>query len=291
MCKINKPLFELLKGATDQLDNSFSTREKKSMIRELVMSYSSLTSQQIMLDRDIVIDGDIVDKLYLSIDKINRGEPFQYVLGKTFFFEHEFNVDSRALIPRPETEELVHSIVQLNKDQGNPNWDVLDIGTGTGCIVLSLKLALPQISVTGIDVSNDAINLAKENAKLLNADARLLVKDVLTLDKFDDSYDLIVSNPPYIPEREKSLMKSHVVGKEPDLALFVEDENPLVFYTKIADLGIGMLKNRGYLAFEVHENLAEDVKNYLFLKGYKNISIRKDLQGKDRMVFAQFVNS
>ncbi len=291
MCINSKPLFELLKSASDRLDDSFSSREKKHMIRELLMSYSSLTSQQIMLDRDLVVDRQIVEKIYKSIDEINGGEPFQYALGKTFFFEHEFKVDARALIPRPETEELVHSIVELNKSHDLPKWNVLDVGTGTGCIALSLKLALPHISVTGIDISIDAIGLAKENAELLNADVTLSVKDVLSMNDNGDSYDLIVSNPPYIPEKEKSTMKSHVVDKEPELALFVENDNPLLFYTKIADLGLNMLKNSGYLAFEVHENLAEDVKNYLFLKGYKNISIRKDLQGKDRMVFAQFVNS
>ncbi len=291
MCINNKPLFELLKSASDRLNDSFSTREKKSMIRELLMSYSSLTSQQIMLDRDLVVDNKVVEKIYKSISEINGGEPFQYALGKTFFFEHEFKVDARALIPRPETEELVHSIIELNKHDDLPEWNVLDVGTGTGCIALSLKLALPQLTVTGIDVSNDAIDLAKENAQLLNADVCFQVTDVLTLERLNDSFDLIVSNPPYIPEKEKSTMKSHVVDKEPELALFVENENPLLFYTKIADLGLSMLKNSGYLAFEVHEKLAEDVKNYLFLKGYKNISIRKDLQGKDRMVFAQYFNS
>lgn len=291
MCKKDKSLLELLESASERLDESFSIREKKRVVRELVMEFSSLSNQDIMLARETVIDCEVVDKVNASIDRINNGEPFQYVLGKTFFYDQEFRVDSRALIPRPETEELVHEIIQLNKISNAANWNVLDVGTGTGCIAISLKLALPNCSVTGIDVSAKAIELAKENALELRAEIKLMVKDVFALDQYDTKYDVIVSNPPYIPMSEKSSMKSHVIEKEPEIALFVDDDQPIIFYKKIADLGQDMLKKRGYLAFEVHENLAEDVKNYLFLKGYENISIRQDLQGKDRMVFAQFVNS
>ena len=291
MCKSEKSLFELFESASNRLSESFSKREKKRIVRELVMDFSSLSNQEIMLAREVAINSKVVDKVNASIDRINNGEPFQYVLGKTFFYDHEFKVDARALIPRPETEELVHEIVELNKAKGFPAWDILDVGTGSGCIALSLKLALPNCSIAGIDVSESAILLAKENALELEADVRLFVQDILMVEQGETKYDMIVSNPPYIPIKEKSSMKSHVVEKEPEVALFVDDNQPLVFYEIIADLGESMLKNRGYLAFEVHENLAEDVKNYLFLKGYENISIRQDLQGKDRMVFAQFVNS
>lgn len=284
-------LSELLESASQRLIESFSKREKKRIVNELVLAFSSITDEQLMLSRNTSVSDDVVNKVNTSIDRINSGEPFQYVVGKTFFYDQEFKVDARALIPRPETEELVNEIVKLNRKMNLPQWNILDVGTGTGCIAISLKLALTNCLVTGMDVSEEAIDLARENAAEMKANVNFRVEDIMCFEESGSAYHLIVSNPPYIPLKEKVLMKSHVVDREPEVALFVDDEEPLKFYERITDIGRSMLKNRGYLAFEVHENLAEDVKNYLFLKGYMNISIQQDLQGKDRMVFAQLINS
>lgn len=280
-----------MKEAVKRLSSTFTDREKKQMVKGLIREFAALEDHPLMLNRNIEISNPIVEKVMAAIDRVNVGEPYQYVLGKTFFYDHEFNVDERALIPRPETEELVHQIVELHKSKGKPEWRILDIGTGTGCIAISLKLALLNSAVTGVDVSKKAIDLSKENAELLNADVRFVKKNILKEKLSDEFFDVIVSNPPYIPNNEKVLMSPHVTDFEPDEALFVEENKPLVFYERIAELGLEMLKNSGYLAFEIHENYAENIKKCLLLKGYKNICIIQDLQGKDRMIFAQLKNS
>lgn len=290
MFKREKTVSELQKEGIDQFADSFSEREKRQMVKGLLMQYASLSISDLLLDPNLVVGAGIVEKVEKSIMKINDGIPYQYVVGNTFFYDNEFIVDDRALIPRPETEELVHRIIELKKHQASANWKIMDVGTGSGCIAISLKLALPNCCVYGVDISKEAIGLAVENATALDADVTFKQKDIFEEIISTEKFDMIVSNPPYIPIKEKLLMKSHVTEFEPSQALFVEDEKPVVFYERIADVGLELLKNSGYLAFEIHENLAEDVQNCLFLKGYKNISTHEDLQGKDRMIFAQLMD-
>jgi release factor glutamine methyltransferase len=290
MFKREKTLSELRKEAINQFADSFSDREKKQMVKGLILEYMSLSNNELLLNPNIVVSPLIVEKVETSIKKMNNGAPYQYVVGNSFFYDNEFKIDKRALIPRPETEELVHRIIELKRGQESTNWRVLDVGTGSGCIAISLKLALPNCYVYGIDISKGAVDLAIENATALNADVTFKQKDIFEESVSNEKFDMIVSNPPYIPLKEKLLMKSHVTEFEPSEALFVENDDPIMFYARIADVGLELLKNSGYLAFEIHENLAENVKNCLFLKGYKNISIHEDLQGKDRMIFAQLLD-
>tara|TARA_B100000508_G_scaffold118450_1_gene98588 strand:- start:103509 stop:104387 length:879 start_codon:yes stop_codon:yes gene_type:complete len=277
----------VVKKAVKQLSDSFTQREKKRISKELVLSFLDISEHEYVLERNAPVDNTVFKQITDATGRINSGVPFQYVLGKTFFYDHEFEVDERALIPRPETEELVHHMIDLlNKKELNES-TVLDVGTGTGCIAISLKKAIDTLTVDAVDLSVEALDLARANARTLGADVRFFQGDVISDEFGNEKYDVIVSNPPYIPTSERRKMSDHVLDHEPHLALFIDDEDPIIFYKKISDLGLSMLKNRGYLFFEIHENFALEVKNYLFLKGYENVTITKDLQGKDRVVTAQ----
>ena len=290
MCLNEKSIANLVKRLSQRFLDSFSRSESKQMAKELIKNYTSLTEHDFIVNSHQELSSSIIQKLGIDQERIMNGEPFQYVIGSTFFYNAEFKVDQRALIPRPETEELVDLIIGLLKRKRLDDAHVLDVGTGSGCIALSLKKEFPALNVVGIDNSTDAISLARENADKLQLKVDFQCLDVLS-DELSGMFDLIVSNPPYIPIREKAQMEKHVTHFEPNQALFVENETPLLFYERITQIGKNLLKNRGYLAFEVHENLAKDVEKYVLLNGYVNTKIIKDLQGKERMVIAQLVIS
>ena len=200
------------------------------------------------------------------------------------FYDLELKVNKDVLIPRPETEELVAKIIsEINL---NSSLSVLDVGTGSGCIPLALKHQCPNLVCNGIDVSIDALEVAKENAIRLGLDVGFSQQDVFKSCFTFNSIDIIVSNPPYIPMFEISSMGSNVVDYEPHSALFVEDANPLVFYDCIATIGRNILKDKGKIYFEIHENYGDQVVNLLSNLNYSNISLFKDLQGKNRMIRA-----
>jgi release factor glutamine methyltransferase len=221
-----------------------------------------------------------------AISRLENFEPIQYILGDTEFFGLPFRVDNNVLIPRPETEELVDWIV--DKTQNNEA-TIMDIGTGSGCISISLAKHLPKTKVYGLDVSADALQVAKQNAELNKVDVTFVKADVLDENSWemifkDVKFDTIVSNPPYVRVLEKKLMKPNVVKHEPDIALFVEDEDPLLFYRKIAQLSKIYLKPEGALYFEINEYLSKEMKEMLEFEGFKGVEIRKDIFKKDRMI-------
>jgi release factor glutamine methyltransferase len=285
-----KFIANVLKRLSQRFLDAFSSRESKQMAKELIKKYTSYTDHDFIVNKGLYLSLLTIQKLESDQERIMNGEPFQYVIGSTFFYNAEFKIDKRALIPRPETEELVDFIIRLLKREGLEYAKVIDIGTGSGCIALSLKKELPESRVVGIDISAEAISLAKENAAALQLDVDFQCRDILT-EELNQTFNIIVSNPPYIPIREKEQMENHVTRFEPNQALFVENDKPLQFYERITQIGTKLLKNGGYLAFEVHENLAKDVEKYVLLKGFTNTKIIQDLQGKDRMVIAQLVNS
>lgn len=219
------------------------------------------------------------------ISSLKSGKPIQYILGEAYFYGLKFKVNQAVLIPRPETEELVEWI--LDEIDNSLEINILDIGTGSGCIAIALKRNQPLANVYALDIAIDTIATAKENALLNNAEIFFITDDILNpKTSFDKKIDIIVSNPPYIKEDEKQAMHQNVLANEPHRALFVTNENPLIFYNAIAEFAMENLADHGLLFFEINEYLGKETVSLLEHKGFNNIELRKDMQGKDRMVKA-----
>lgn len=218
-------------------------------------------------------------------------KPVQYILHEAWFYKMKLYVNENVLIPRPETEELVEWIIRdiKNNKSGNDflQLEMLDIGTGSGCIAVSLKKELEKINISAIDVNEDALLVARKNAMDKNVAINFLKMDILIQNEWDklDVYDVIVSNPPYIPAREKNLLAKNVSEFEPGIALFVSDTDPLIFYKKIAGFAKGHLKQNGKIYVEIHEQFAKEAEG-IFLEYDFNTEIRKDIYGKERMIKA-----
>ncbi len=234
---------------------------------------------------DLSIPVKKLDVLTKITNRLQQEEPLQYVLGETLFYDYTFKVNKHVLIPRPETEELVNWVLNELNDS-KQKIKVLDIGTGSGCIPISLKKELNSLAVYAIDVSKKAIEVATENAKLNDAQITFIECDILETSSLQHQFDVIISNPPYVRELEKKEIKNNVLNNEPHLALFVEDTNPLIFYDKIADLAKTQLNENGLLFFEINQYLGEETKNMLLKKGFKDVILKKDLFGNDRMIKA-----
>lgn len=219
-----------------------------------------------------------------ALDQLLEERPIQYITGHAEFAGHVFKVNENVLIPRPETEELVQWMLE-SIDRNHPV-KILDIGTGSGCIPITLALKLPGAEVHALDVSADALGLARENAQRLDARVRFFKLDILSAESLVEDYDVIVSNPPYVRMSEKNEMRGNVLKHEPDLALFVKDEDPLIFYRRIAELSSEALTENGMLFFEINENLSESTQDILSRLSYRNIETRKDIYGKNRMIRA-----
>jgi release factor glutamine methyltransferase len=221
------------------------------------------------------------------INQLKKGVPIQYVLGEADFYQLKFKVNEHVLIPRPETEELVYLILQDAKI--NQPKSIIDIGTGSGCIPIALKKHLPNTAISAIDISENAIAVAKENALKNKVEIDFTIADALHLEpKNFQKFDVIVSNPPYIALSEMEDMEANVTKHEPHLALFVEDENPLIFYQKIADFALTNLQQNGVLYFEINQALAQETQKLLEQKGFIT-EIIKDINQNDRMIKAQLL--
>lgn len=216
--------------------------------------------------------------------RLQKYEPVQYIIGVEDFYGLTFEVDPNVLIPRPETEELIGWIVQENKSAG---LRVLDVGTGSGCIAVSLAKNLEDAEVTAWDISEGALQVAARNCRRNGVDVRLEQKDILQLSSSDRQFDVIVSNPPYIAMKEKADMEANVLDWEPGLALFVPDEKPLLFYRKISELGLEMLKPGGRLFFEINRAYGKQVVQMMSALGYRNVELKKDISQNDRMIKAE----
>jgi release factor glutamine methyltransferase len=217
--------------------------------------------------------------------QLKKEVPIQYLLGKTSFYGLDFEVNENVLIPRPETEELVDWIINENKGiDKSKEIKILDIGTGSGCIAISLAKNLPNAKVYAIDVSKKALETAKLNAINNKVEVTFMLKDVLQLEVLKSDYDIIVSNPPYVRNLEKVEIKKNVLDYEPHLALFVEDNNALIFYKKIAELAQKNLLENGQLYFEINQYLGQETKNMLEEMNFKNTELRKDIYDNDRMI-------
>lgn len=245
-----------------------------------------------VLKPDFLITKKNLIDLKTIVKRLQKEEPIQYIIGSTEFYGLPFLVDKNTLIPRTETEELVAWVLDEIKVLTNnkiTELSILDIGTGTGCIPISLAKNLTSLNISAIDISPEALLIAEQNAILNKVTIEFIELDILNAESLPQEYDVIISNPPYVRELEKVEIKNNVLENEPHLALFVADENPLIFYNKIADLAKQQLSKNGMLFFEINQYLGKETVNMLVKKGFKNIQLKKDLFGNDRMIKASIL--
>jgi len=292
-------LTELQRFIQQELTPIYPKTEVDSFFYFLIEDRLDLQRIDLVLKPNFQIESKKISQLKIDISRLKKEEPIQYILGKTEFYSLPFLVDKNTLIPRPETEELVSWILEevtniisnlsssLKINAVEKSLKILDIGTGTGCIPISLAKNLKDTEISAIDISSEALKIAEENAKLNNVKVAFFKVDILQAKKLEKSFDIIVSNPPYIRELEKVEIKKNVLQNEPHLALFVEDQNPLLFYTKIVDLAKKHLTENGILFFEINQYLAKETIQLLKEKGFKNIELKKDIFENDRMIKAQ----
>lgn len=271
----------------EELSSIYPKNEIKTFFFIVLEEFLNFQRIDSILRANDIINKEKQPVILSIIERLKYEEPIQYILGKTEFYGLPFNVNNKTLIPRPETEELVEWIIEETKNI-DTELNILDIGTGSGCIPISLKVNIPKAIVTTIDVSNDAITIAKQNAVLNNVEISFLNMDILNSKKLPGNYDIIVSNPPYVRNLEKGEMKNNVLNNEPHLALFVENDNPLIFYDKISKLASAYLKKEGMLFFEINQYLSKETSSLIKNNGFQNISLKKDLFGNNRMIKASF---
>ncbi len=283
-------LSEFRSALKDTLQDFYSNSELDQLAKSLLMSRMNLNSTAYLLASEAEVSDEVLEQLRSDVQRLSMHEPLQYVLGNTSFYGLEIQCNPAALIPRPETEELVDwvlSEVQL------PSCALIDLGTGTGCIPLAIKAKRPSWQVSAIDVSEDALALARTNALSLALDVHFeaadLLKDFSDL-TIKDNFNVVISNPPYIPNADAMSMLPNVLNHEPHLALFVPDSDPLLFYRRIVAFSEQYLEKEGYVFVEIHEDLSDETIQLFHQAGFANIELRKDLQGKPRMIKAQRVS-
>lgn len=265
-----------------ELANIYPTTEIQSFFNILIEYKLNLGRIDVALQPDLNISEADLSFLQKAKNDLKNHIPIQYIIGETEFYGLKFFVNEHVLIPRPETEELVDWIVKDYKDKKNIK--ILDIGTGSGCIAISLAKNLPNAAIFALDISSEALKTAKQNAKTNNVKIHFIETDILNTTTLSTTFDVIVSNPPYVRELEKEQMQQNVLDHEPNLALFVKDNNPLLFYNKISDLAKTHLLKNGNLYFEINQYLGNETVALLKLKGFKNIELKKDIYEVDRMV-------
>lgn len=270
----------------DSLSEIYPYNESINLSRLIIEQVTGYPIPVLLSDKSKKITSaqeQIIDKI---IKRLQTSEPIQYIFGETEFFGLSFMVNPNVLIPRPETEELVELIINENKDTDSK---ILDIGTGSGCIAISLKKHLSKSDIEAWDISTQALIIASENSKANSTNIIFKEVDVLNNYPQETRFDIIVSNPPYVLESEKELMNKNVLNYEPHSALFVPDSNSLIFYERIADIAKQLLNRYGRLYFEINQLKGQETKRMLEKKGFSNIRIIQDLQGNDRIVVSQII--
>lgn len=265
-----------------ELDSVYPVEEVDSFFYMAIEHYLKLERFVLALEPNYVVTKDEESTLFLVVDKLKKHIPIQYILGAAHFMGLDFNVNTNVLIPRPETEELVSWI--LNEVNVNQEITILDIGTGSGCIAITLAKNLPKAKVFALDISKEAILVAKSNAEANNVTVTFLEQNILEEPSLKQNFNIIVSNPPYVRDLEKKEMSANVLEHEPNLALFVSDNNPLVFYKAITNFSVNHLRENGKLFFEINQYLGEQTKELLVGLNYINIKLKKDMYGNDRML-------
>lgn len=268
-----------------ELSSLYDAYEAESFFYRILEDKYNLRQIDLALNHELAFSDADLEVFDAFLNELKKEVPIQYLLGKTNFYGLDFEVNENVLIPRPETEELVDWIINENKFiDKTKKLKILDIGTGSGCIAISLAKNLLNAEVYAMDISKKAIETAKKNARNNNVKIIFILKNVLGLDILKSNFDIIVSNPPYVRNLEKKEIKKNVLDYEPHLALFVDDNDALVFYRKIAELAQKNLLERGQLYFEINQYLGEEMTELLEKMDFKNIELRKDIYENDRMI-------
>jgi release factor glutamine methyltransferase len=276
-------LNNLYQSITNELADFVGLNEAGTMTYMLLEHFTLYDKLFVCLNPNVEVDDLIIERINRAIQALQTHKPIQYILGETSFCDLQFFVDESVLIPRPETEELVNWI--LEDSSQTPK--ILDICTGSGCIAIALAHYLKKSQVYAVDVSQGALNIARKNAISNHVDVHFLEKDILSSDfenEINTCFDIIVSNPPYVRESEKQYMHQRVLNYEPNLALFVEDDNPLLFYHRILKMGQSLLNNNGKIFFEINEAFGEEIVMLFSQYRYTDVVLRKDIHGKNRMI-------
>ncbi len=276
-----------------ELDTIYGRDEVASFFYLSIEHQLKIAKIQLQLEPEFTLTNNETDVFFSILEDLKQQKPIQYILGETEFYGLNFKVNENVLIPRPETEELVDWIIKGSKSkvQSSNTFNILDIGTGSGCMAISLAKHLPEAQVFAVDISESALKIAKENADRNEVQVEFIKADILESSLWEDVvlrqmdfFDIIVSNPPYVRELEKREIKPNVLDNEPHLALFVENSNPLIFYKAITDFAVDKLKSNGSLYFEINQYLGQETKKLLVGAEFKDIQLRKDLNGNDRML-------
>lgn len=274
-------LTEFKKSLSEALTDLYSKEEINSLYFTLVEHYTELTKVDALTQPNYVLSSQKQKMLKKCITELADSKPIQYILGETVFFGNRFFVNEDVLIPRQETEELIAWILE-NTPENQP-FSLIDIGTGSGCIAISIAKERPKAHISALDISEKALAIAKQNALINHANICWIHQNILTTNQLPEKYDFIVSNPPYVRHSEKKEIHPNVLLHEPHLALFVSDENPLLFYEKIATLAQKHLNENGKLFFEINQYLSKETQELLEQIGFENTQLRKDLNGNYRM--------
>ena len=270
---------------TQELSPIYDSGEAESFFYLILEEKHKLKRIDLALNPDLIFSNDEIQLWNSILEQLKLEIPIQYLLGKTSFYGLDFEVNPAVLIPRPETEELVEWIISNNQIHKSTNpLRILDIGTGSGCIAISLAKNISNAEVVAIDVSEKALATANKNAEINDVKVTFFEKNILETDDLENQFDIIVSNPPYVRELEKQEIKKNVLDNEPHLALFVEDNDALIFYRKIAELAQKNLSPNGQLFFEINQYLGKEMLELLEKMNFKNIELRKDIYGNDRMI-------
>lgn len=265
------------------LARHYGEGEARAMTGLVFHHLKGWNATDLVINYDLVVSDYILDKINVIMDRLVRGEPLQYILGEARFYGMDLYVSPSVLIPRPETEELVDIIVKHNP---GPDLRVLDIGTGSGAIAIALSRNLPFSKVTAIDISEDALAVARKNADALHARINFMHADVFTYEPASDSFDIIVSNPPYVAESERKDMDRNVLDYEPAQALFVSDDRPLIYYSRISEIAIRSLVPGGRLYFEINPMFADSLRAMLESDGFVSVEIMEDISRRKRFASA-----
>lgn len=268
-----------------ELTSLYDAGEAESFFYLILEAKHQLKRVDLALQPDLVFSKAELKTLSSILEQLKKEIPVQYILGTTHFYGLEFEVNSNVLIPRPETEELVDWIIESQQlEIGDKKVRILDIGTGSGCIAISLAKNLPNAEVFALDVSDKALATAQKNAELNQVTIQFIHQSILETEDLGQQFDLIVSNPPYVRHLEKQEIKKNVLDNEPHLALFVDDNDALIFYRKIAELAQKNLNPKGQLYFEINQYLGQETLDLLQEMGFKDTILRKDIYGNDRMI-------
>jgi release factor glutamine methyltransferase len=275
----------------EKLQTIYALDEAQAITNQVFEEVLLVKPHQIKILNKPLSDGEEANLMDI-LNRLLKHEPMQYILGNAWFYGNKFIVTPDTLIPRSETEELVELILNTvanDKDLAGLNPKIIDIGTGSGCIAISLKLNLPYADVWALDKSSAALAIAKQNAKELNAQIQFIEDDILNINQAEtvQVLDIIVSNPPYILENEQENMHENVLAFEPHQALFVANNQPLLFYEAIANYALKYLKTNGYLFFEINQQYGNQTVNMLQEKGFSDIKLLQDINGNDRMIWAR----